>query len=74
MDDLKDDFVKPLVYRKTYNMFVRPNTSYDLVCDEAQDYKNLFIDPIQPDIIASFHLSSKPSYCHGKILKVSTPE
>jgi len=44
MDDLKDDFVKPLVYRKTYNMFVRPNTSDDLVCDEAQDYNNLFIN------------------------------
>jgi len=33
-----------IVYRKTYDMFVRPNTSDDFICDEAQDYAPLFIN------------------------------
>lgn len=33
-----------IVYRKTYDMFVRPNTSDDFICDEAQDYRALFIN------------------------------
>jgi len=39
-----------LVYRNTYNMFVRPCTSDDLVCDEAQEYLRLFIDKKNYDV------------------------
>ena len=38
------------VYRRTYDMHVRPATSDDLVCDEAQEYKALFIDAKNYDV------------------------
>ena len=40
------------VFRKTYDMFVRPNTSDDFICDEAQDYEPLFVDSNFNDVFA----------------------
>ena len=40
-----------IVYRKISDMYVRPNTSDDLVIDEAIDYSALFIDVNYSDVL-----------------------
>lgn len=40
-----------IVYRQTYDMYVRPNTSDDFICDEAESYSGLFINSKPYDVL-----------------------
>lgn len=39
------------VFRQTYNLWVRPGTSDDFICDEAKDYERLFVDVKNYDVL-----------------------